>query len=103
MTIIMFELSFPSRNSWNGRWSGDEKKHTVRRKLSPAKKEELVGRHFFHNFGDGWSACVSVREPNFREKPTNNFQGYNWMINSIINTGKILTEKESTNDTQTNG
>jgi hypothetical protein len=93
MTTVIFELSFPSRNSWNGRWSGEDKKHTVSRKLSPDKEKEIAGRSFFYDFGDGWTACVSVRYRNIKEKATNNFLGYNWMISSIIHRGKIEKEQ----------
>jgi hypothetical protein len=90
---VIFELSMSSNNSWNRRWSVEDKKHTVSRKLPPDKEKEIVGRSFSYAFGDGWTACVSVRYPNPREKATNSFQGYNWMINSIINTGKIKKEQ----------
>ena len=80
--IVIFELTMPNVGSWNGQWSGKDKKYTVKRKL-PKDKKHLIGKSFYYNFGDGWGASVFCRLAN-REKPTNIFCGYEWMVASII-------------------
>ena len=43
---------------------------------------EFIG-NYSYNFGDGWKANVEIREARYREKITNKFCGYEWMIDSI--------------------
>jgi hypothetical protein len=43
---------------------------------------EYIG-NYSYDFGDGWRANVCVREAEYRERVTNKFCGYEWMINSI--------------------
>ena len=88
MKRIIFELSMPSNNSWNGKWSGADKKYTVAKNVTD-KKADSLDKHYYYNFGDGWTACVEVRQANKREKATNKFCGYEWMINSILSCGEI--------------
>lgn len=85
---MIFELSMPSNNSWNGKWSGAESTYTVAKSLTHGKAEELKPRYTY-NFGDGWVAAVAVREAKPREKPTNKFCGYEWMIDSILKRNAI--------------
>ncbi len=88
MKRLIFELSMPSNNSWNGKWSGEDKKYTIAKTVTE-KKYASLDKSYYHNFGDGWSACVTVREAKLREKATNKFCGYNWMIDDIMYKGKI--------------
>lgn len=88
---IIFELSMPSNNAWNGKWSGEDDTYTVAKKLPTKKFEELKPRYTY-NFGDGWVAAVRVREAAPREKPTNKFCGYEWMIDSILTRGTITAD-----------
>jgi len=81
---IIFELSMPNNNSWNGKWSGEDRKYTVSKTLSKKDCELFIGKSYHYNFSDGWSACVVCRLPAPREKATNNFNGYSWMIESIL-------------------
>ena len=83
---IIFELSMPNVGSWNGRWTGENSKYTVMRKIDGS---DIVGKSFYYDFGDGWGASVKVREAEPREKATNRFAGYEWMIDSIIRNGEI--------------
>lgn len=85
---IIFELSMPSNNSWNGKWSGAKNKYTVAKRLTDKTAKSLKERYYY-NFGDGWMACISVRKAKPREKVTNKFCGYNWMIDSILYNGEI--------------
>lgn len=92
MPRTIFELSMPSNNSWNGKWTGEDRKYTVARNVSKKKMETLKEYHTY-NFGDGWVAGVTVREPKPRERVTNKFCGYEWMIDSILLHGKIQYDR----------
>jgi len=87
---VIFELSMPNVGSWDGRWRGSKSKYTVESKL-PKDKLHLIGKSFYYNFGDGWGASVSCRLKS-RERPTNKFCGYEWMVKSIIKNEKIIIE-----------
>lgn len=87
---LIFELSMPSNNSWNGKWSGEGNQYTVARTLPEARAVGLRPRYTY-NFGDGWIAAVSVREAKPREKASGKFCGYEWMIDSILSRGVITT------------
>jgi hypothetical protein len=88
---IIFELSMPSNNAWNGKWSGEGGTYTVARTLPDAKFAELKHRYTY-SFGDGWVAAVSLREASPREKPSNKFCGYEWMIDSILKRNAITAD-----------
>ena len=80
---LIAELTIPSNNSWNGRWSGEKEKYTKIFSSTDSKKmREFIG-NYSYNFGDGWRANVEIREAAYREKITNKFCGYEWMIDSI--------------------
>lgn len=107
--ILSFELTMPSVNSWNGRWSGADKKYYVIRKTSKTwiHKQDHFGvllakgfDSFYYNFGDGWGANVRVEiitssEAKKRRKVSAGFCGYEWMINTIMYDGYIHTGKET--------
>lgn len=88
---VIFELSMPSNNSWNGKWSGEGNQYTVAKTLSEAKFQGLKPRYTY-NFGDGWVAAVRVREANPREKASGKFCGYEWMIDSILKRDAITAD-----------
>lgn len=80
---LIAELTMPCNNSWNGKWSGEKDKYTKVFSSSDSKKmREYIG-NYSYDFGDGWRANVCVREAEYRERVTNKFCGYEWMINSI--------------------
>lgn len=92
---LLFILSMPSNNSWNGRWSGEENVYAKTRPMprSAKKKDQVIGTHY-HNFGDGWCAAVECRAVTTAEarkimKFSRGFCGYDWMINSIMLYGEI--------------
>ena|SRR3990167_5839835 len=101
---LAFTLSMPSRASWNGRWSGQDRPYVIVRKFGSSKKTQeryapLIGKAFYYNFGDGWGASVSVREIIGKEvtairKKSAGFCGYDWMIEEILQHGRILTLDE---------
>ena len=95
----VFELSMPNRGSWNGGWSGERDK-CVKCRALPTKGNSNVkdGANHYYNFGDGWGASVSVKvvegvkAKNQAIKGSKGFCGYEWMIDSILNNGKIITD-----------
>jgi len=96
--INAYILTMPNNNSWNGRWTGDEKVYAIIRSYRKAAPD--TGNHYY-NFGDGWGANVEVREVDKGEaaklrKRSKGFCGYEWMIEEIEQHGRILTLKERT-------
>ena len=93
--MIVFELTFPHRGSWNNKWSGDGVSHIITKKNSK-ELESLVGKSFRYRWDDGWEACIDVSkysstDPEYKKLIKNNrgFCGYNWMVDSIIKSGEI--------------
>lgn len=104
--LLEFKLSMPKIGSWNGKWTGEEKYYAkvinFTKKYGKGKeaieKLETVKGSFCYNFGDGWSACVDVKEIDSKEaskirRKSNGFCGYEWMIESILTYGKIICPK----------
>ncbi|MEA3420841.1 MAG: hypothetical protein U9Q97_04090 [Acidobacteriota bacterium] len=98
--ILSFELSMPNIASWNGQWSGANNLYAKvvnfgKSRAATTKAKEIHNRGYYHyNFGDGWSAGISVREVSSKEaskirRASKGFCGYDWMVESIKNTGKI--------------
>jgi hypothetical protein len=88
---LIAELTMPHNNSWNGRWSGENDKYTKEIKVGKKAVEKLKG-NYYYNFGDGWGANVEIREAKLREKVTNKFCGYEWMVQSILMHGEIRAD-----------
>ena len=96
--LVSFELTMPNIGSWNGIWTGQKKGHFIVKKCS---KEELKRINlkedkasFHYNFGDGWGATVKVEKvdsktANKRRKNSNGFCNYDWMVDEIIQFGRI--------------
>ena len=101
---LSFVLSMPNNNSWNGKWSGEERFYAKVENFKGKKNEEkattiLEKGYFYYNFGDGWGAGVSVEEIDSAKarkirRKSNGFCGYDWMIQEIKDHGRILTLKE---------
>lgn len=99
MKIYAFKLSMPNVGSWNGEWSGKKDLYIQFRKLTNKQITDSgikEGSHHY-NFGDGWSANVSVSEIDSEEKRklskrSKGFAGYDWMIDSIIENQKIIAD-----------
>lgn len=104
---VSFELTMPNLGSWNGKWSGADKKYYVIRTLRAKEGKEFLtsimsgknSNSFHYNFGgDGWSANIHVeivdaKEALKRTKLSKGFYAYDWMIDSIIKCGFITTNK----------
>ncbi len=104
--ILCFTLSMPNVGSWNGKWSGEDNLYARivnfgNSKKGIARADYIRGRSpFRYNFGDGWSANVSVEVVGAREaarlrKASKGFCGYDWMIDSIRQHGDIRVEKRT--------
>ena len=108
--IYSFELTMPSRGSWNGQWSGQQKRYFIYKRIGDKSARKLMPlegqnrQNFFYNFGDGWSANVAVTKIDGKTKREQvkinaGFCGYDWMVDSIIWYGEILTEAPKTEAT----
>ena len=98
--MIIFELTMPHVNTWNGHWSGEDLLY-IRKRSEREVPKELWGKDFYYRWPDGWGACVSVRRMRAKEaarleKKSAGFCGYDWMIRSLINNGCIRTEASTT-------
>jgi hypothetical protein len=114
MKHISFELTMPNVGSWNGKWTGADKKYYIVKKFSDKffkseikklfYKSEGIDciegdrKGFYYNFGDGWGANVTIeiidsKEASKRRKLSKGFAGYDWMVNSIIQHGTIQSTK----------
>lgn len=96
MTRVEFRLTMPGRNSWDGRWSGEERNYTLMRIVDDDQAAQLDGRSWSYGWSDGWRAEVSARVVRDDEtlKPSHGFQGYDWMVASILRYGKIYADHE---------
>lgn len=91
--MIVFELTMPQVNTWNGHWSGEGQRY-IRTKREHLVPEEIWGKEFFYRWPDGWGACVSVKQMPAKDaerlmKLSAGFLGYDWMIDSLIADGYI--------------
>ena len=97
--MLSFELTMPNVGSWNGKWTGEGQKRYRTRRVVKAKEVELANKSYYYNFGDGWGASVIVesvdsKEAVKRRRKSAGFAGYDWMIDEILEHGRILTLQE---------
>ena len=97
--MIVFELTMPHAASWNGKWSGADKRY-IRTWDERKVPKELWNKDFYYRWDDGWKACVSVNrmtvlEARKLERISAGFCGYDWMISSLIKDGYIHTKEET--------
>lgn len=102
MKLLSFELTIPNVGSWNGKWTGSDKKYYIVKSLDNKTSNNIIGegepsKNYYYNFGDGWGANIRVervdsRKGNKRRRRSAGFCGYGWMVDSIIKYGKILTD-----------
>lgn len=104
MIIISFELTMPNVGSWNGKWSGADSKYFIVRTFTKKFFTNTLlplfdgknHQNWYYNFGDGWGANVRAeiidsKTASQRRKLSKGFCGYEWMVESIIHCGRILT------------
>jgi len=96
MTRVEFRLAMPGRASWDGKWSGDERNFTLVRDVDAETADKIDGRSWSYGWSDGWRAEVTARVVRDGEtlKPSQGFDGYDWMIASILQYGKIYADHE---------
>lgn len=102
--ILAFHLSMPNCASWNGRWSGKGRKYvivkTFRTKKAIAKATTIRDKGYYHySWSDGWGAGITVKEVEKGEaaklrKESQGFAGYNWMVDTICDYGKLMADHE---------
>jgi hypothetical protein len=87
---VEFRLTMPGVNTWNGRWSGEGRNHSIVRALSRTEAEALLEgqpeRSWRHRWDDGWCAEVTARivPAGARLRKSDGFCGYDWMVRNII-------------------
>ena len=94
---VGFWLTFPKVNTWNGKWTGDGKSYSIIKPYNSKGKilyPDLKSGDYYYDFGDGWVARVEVKfitdkEAREEKKRSQGFCGYEWMVDSIIEKGKI--------------
>ena len=96
--MIVFELTMPHAGSWNGKWTGADKRY-IRTMYERQVPRECWNKDFYYRWDDGWCACVSVKRAKSSEAKklkmrSSGFCGYDWMVRSIIECGCILTDSE---------
>lgn len=95
--LIAFELSMPSNNAWNGKWTGEKNYYALVRNIPKDKVSEILSKErYSYSFGDGWVAKISVRHVKAKEaavirRKSRGFCGYDWMVSSIVDRGCIET------------
>ena len=96
--IVCFELTMPNIGSWNGKWSGENKKHYKFYTLSKKDGEKLFDgqetNNWYYRWEDGWGANINAKiitsyEKRRLKKISDGFCGYDWMIESILKCGEI--------------
>lgn len=98
-TKILFILTMPHNNSWNGHFSGEDKTYARCLPYRKGQYPNLKEGKYNYDFEDGWMAQVEVRFTNATEtrsimKKSVGFMTYDWMIEDLKVHGRILTRKE---------
>ena len=102
---IAYTLSMPRNNSWNGKWSGEDRVYAIVRTIRNTQKAQSKAREiiaagpYFYSWSDGWGAQINVREVTPVEarklrKQSVGFAGYDWMVNTIESYGKPMADHE---------
>jgi hypothetical protein len=103
--MIAFHLSMPGVGSWNGRWSGEGNVYVKVVSFGRGAKAQdreaavVAASPFYYAFGDGWAASIEVEVVDSTEarklrRKSAGFCGYGWMVDEIIEHGRILTLAE---------
>ena len=96
MTRVEFRLAMPGKSSWDGKWSGEGRNHTLVRELDDDQAAQLNGQAWSYGWSDGWRAEVHARIVCMGAAlaPSHGFNGYDWMVASILQYGKIYADHE---------
>ena len=101
MKKVVFTLNMPNVGSWNGKWSGEGRNYIIKKSVTDKKFDELKEKggssfSWYYSWSDGWGALVTCREikKGERLKKSDGFCGYDWMVMSIMDYGKIMATHE---------
>jgi len=100
--LVAFTLSMPNVGSWNGNWTGRDSLYARVVNFGQSKKGCLKASSileqgpFSYSFGDGWAVRVTVRQVDAKEaarirRLSKGFCGYDWMVESLKENGRIST------------
>ena len=103
MARVEFKLTMPGAGSWDGKWSGEGRNHTLLRDVDDAEVDQLDGRSWSYSWPDGWRAEVTARvvKDGDRLLVSHGFNGYDWMVASILRYGKIYADHQRPETTPT--
>jgi hypothetical protein len=101
---LAFILTMPGCPSWNGKWSGEGRLYCIVRSFSTNKGKELAAQiaakgYYSYGWSDGWRAGIQVKvvdaaEARKLKSKSVGFNGYDWMVDTIINYGKPMADHE---------
>lgn len=101
---LAFFLSMPGCPSWNGKWSGEGRLYCIVRRFGSKKSqvraaEILATGYYSYGWPDGWRAGIEVKAVDAKEArklkaKSQGFNGYDWMVNTIIDYGKPMANHE---------
>jgi hypothetical protein len=107
MKQLSFELTMPNVGSWNGKWTGADRKYYIIKSVSDKffkmqiepLLEGKTKQNWHYSWNDGWGANVQLelidaKEATKRRKLSKGFAGYDWMVSSIMQDGTITTSTE---------
>ena len=104
MKTVLFELHMVGVPSWNGKWTGAGNRYLRAFSMTNEKYAKLCGvcgdgscidgRAFSYRWPDNWAAevltsVVSAAEAQKQMQSSIGFAGYDWMISSIFEYGRI--------------
>ena len=101
--LVSFQLTMPNIGSWNGQWSRNGNNYFIVRPLSHEQLSKIEFKDnkasFYYDFCDGWGArvlleIVDSKEAAKRRKSSDGFCDYDWMVNEIMELGRIRTRSE---------
>ena len=103
---VLFTMSMPRNNSWNGRGSGDDRSYCISKvafRYGKPVYPNLKEGNYQYDFEDGWVANVNVKfvtpsEAKAAMKKSDGFCGYEWMCDEIMMLGRIKTRSERHNE-----
>ena len=103
---VLFTLSMPRNNSWNNKWSGDDRSYCISKvafRYGKPVYPNLKEGNYIYDFEDGWVANVNVKfvtpsEAKAAMKKSDGFCGYEWMCDEIMTLGRIKTRSERYNE-----
>lgn len=97
---LAFILTMPVANSWNGKWSGEGRLYCVVRAVPEEDTARILLKpNYSYRWDDGWVANIKVRAVSESEaeelsEKSVGFNGYEWMVDTIIRYGKPMADHQ---------